>query len=249
MPRPNTCPQPARPARCGAWALACALLLSGCAALFGNSQPPAKEATDLEIQIEAAALLNPDDNGRPSPLLVRVYELRNDALFQDADFFGLYNTDKTVLQGDMLSVDQFILRPGESRSLRRKSNLQAGAVGVLAAYRDLPNATWRALVRLPPARDVRWYSPLVRDEKVRLRVQLQGKLVSIIDLSTGANSEPPANTPTRSAHAELQRSAGMPNPPDPPQGSATLPSIPSKEELLQPGQSLSDALKLLPGKP
>ena len=203
MPRPNPRPHPAWPARCGAWAVAVvsAWLLCGCAALFGNSTPPHKEAADLEIQIEATNLINPDDNSRPSPLLVRVYELRNETLFQDADFFSLYNTDKTVLQGDMLTVDQFILRPGESRSLRRKSNLQAGAVGVLAAYRDLPNATWRALYKLPAARDIRWYSPLLRDEKVRLRVQLQGKVVSITDLATGSNSEPAR----QHAHTQRQR--------------------------------------------
>lgn len=250
MPRPNPRHHPAPPARCGAWALAIAsvLLLCGCAGLFGSGTPPAKEATDLEIQIEAAALLNPDANGRPSPLLVRVYELRNEALFQDADFFSLYQTDKTVLQGDMLAVDQFILRPGESRSLRRKSNPQSGALGVLAAYRDLPHATWRALYRLPPAREVRWYSPLLRDEKIRLRVLLQGKTASIADLGTGANSEPPANTPTstRGANADLQpaqRGDGLPA--LPPGGAA----LPSQEERLQPGQSLRDILPTLPGKP
>lgn len=257
MPRPNLRPPAAWPARCCAWtlAVASAWLLCGCAALFGGNTPPSKEANDLEIQIEAASLVNPDDNGRPSPLLVRVYELRNEALFQEADFFSLYNTDKTVLQGDMLTVDQFILRPGESRSLRRKSNLQSGAVGVLAAYRDLPNATWRALVKLPAARDQRWYSPLLRDEKIRLRVQLQGKVVSIVDLSTGINTEPPANTPTptRSAGASTNTAGNAPgadalparrNPAAPTTGV----TLPSKEELLQHGQTLQDALKLLPSK-
>lgn len=221
MPPPNLRPRLGWTARCCAWAMAiAAMLLSGCAALFGNSTPANKDPVQLEIQIEAGNLVNPDDNGRPSPLLVRVYELRNETLFQDADFFSLYNTDKTILQGDMLAVDQFILRPGESRVLRRKAHAQAGVVGVLAAYRDLPNATWRAVYKLPTARDVRWYSPLLRDEKVRLRVELQGKVAAVTDLATGDRSEPAAATPTR---ADDARSADR-------------------------GRPLGDALKLFPTK-
>lgn len=219
--------------------LACAMLLSACTTLFGDGAPPNKEQTQLEFQVEASSLINPDDSSRPSPVLVRIYELRNETLFQDADFFSLYNNDKAILQGDMLAVEQFILRPGETRSLRRKGNPQANVIGVLAAYRDLPNATWRTLYKLPPARDIRWYSPIMRDEKVRLRIGLQSKVVSIIDLATGATSEPAANVP--SSASGVADSDG---------NTSTLkgPALPPKEETIRSSKSLGEAIKLLPTK-
>lgn len=230
-----------------AWAAAVisTALLCGCAALFGGSAPQPKESSDLEIQVEASALVNPDDNGRPSPVLVRIYELRNEALFLDADFFGLYTTDRTVLQGDLLAVDQFILRPGETRTLRRKRNLQAAAVGVLAAYRDLPNATWRGAHRLPAPRDVRWYSPLLRDERIRLQVRAQGKVVSIADLTAGAPGGPFANTPTASRMAVDRADAAAEAPVQP---TATVEALPQRHDPVQQGRPLQDLLKLSPTK-
>lgn len=226
-------------------ALATPLLLGACTTIFGDGTPPKKELAQLDIRLQAGSQINPDDSGRPSPLLVRIYELRNEALFVDADFFGLYNNDKATLQGDMLIMDQFILRPGESRALYRKSNPQANAIGVLAAYRDLPNATWRAIYKLPPAREMHWYNALRSDEKVQLHVELQSKGVFIIDALAGRSSEPAAN----------QQGRGTASPPTPgeissrtnPVNAAQGPVPNPTENLLEQSKTLGNVKKLLPG--
>ncbi len=166
-------------------------LLSSCGLLTPTaSAPPPKEIPQIEIAIEASPGLNPDDKGRPSPILLRVYELRGESVFQEADFFSLQNSDKTTLAADMLTVDQFVLRPSDVRSIRRSLHPQTTAIGVFAGYRDLPNASWRAVLKLPIARDVTWYQFMRTTTKLQLRVDLQPNSISLIDTSIGANIVP-----------------------------------------------------------
>lgn len=208
-----------------------ALGMGGCSALFGPSTPPVKEPMLFEVDIEANAQVNPSENGRPSPILVRLYELRNDALFNEADFFNLYNNDKTTLQGDIIAVEQFILRPGEVKQIRRKTNPQATTFGVLVAYRDLPNATWRTSYKLPTARDDRWFNPILKDQKLRLRVDLYSKTVAILDLDTGRSNEPAASQASKSPTSASEPASKTLSP---------------GEEIIEKGKAGADVVKDLP---
>lgn len=133
----------------------------------------AKEPTKLTLTIEATSGVNPDDSQRPSPIKVRVYELKDSNSFSEADYFSLDKNDKTVLAADLLAKDEFILRPGESKKIERKSNTQTTALGVLAGYRDLPNAVWRTVYKLPEAPEAAWYRAVMPSNKTVLQIQLQ----------------------------------------------------------------------------
>lgn len=133
----------------------------------------AKEPTKLTLTVEATAGVNPDDTQRPSPIKVRIYELKDSNGFNEADYFSLEKSDKTVLAEDLLAKDEFILRPGESKKIERKSNNQTTAIGVLAGYRDLPNAVWRAVYKLPDAPEAAWYRAVLPSNKTVLQIQLQ----------------------------------------------------------------------------
>jgi type VI secretion system protein VasD len=128
--------------------LACAFLAMSSAQVLAQD---VKERTKLSLTVEATAGVNPDASLRPSPIRVRIYELKDAATFAQADYFSLDTTDKVILATDMLARDEFILRPGEKRRIERKSNAQTMAIGVLAGYRDLPNATWRVVHTLKEA--------------------------------------------------------------------------------------------------
>jgi len=133
----------------------------------------AKEPTKLVFSIEATSGVNPDDSQRPSPIKVRIYELKESGTFSEADYFSLEKTDKTVLAADLLAKDEFILRPGESKKIERKSNPQTTAIGILAGYRDLPNAVWRTVFKLKDAPDAVWYRALIPANRTDLLIQLQ----------------------------------------------------------------------------
>ncbi|MBD9483272.1 type VI secretion system lipoprotein TssJ [Pseudomonas sp. PDM14] len=123
--------------------LALLVALSGCASLS-----PYSDMTKLDLRLQASETLNPDLHGRPSPIVVRLLELKNPSSFNNSDFFSLYQRPKESLMPDLISFEELEVRPGEQRDL--KLSVQSGSryVGVIAAYRDLPEATWRYVVSL-----------------------------------------------------------------------------------------------------
>jgi type VI secretion system protein VasD len=119
------------------------VLLSGCSALS-----PYSSVTKLNLQLTASDQLNPDVHGRPSPIVVRLLELKHPVAFENADFFSLYERAGKSLAPDLVTSEELQLRPGETVSL--KLSVQEGSryVGVLAAYRDLPETRWRYTIPL-----------------------------------------------------------------------------------------------------
>lgn len=148
--------------------------------IHGHAQE-AKEPTKLSLTIEATSGVNPDISLRASPIKVRIYELKDNAAFVEADYFSLDNTDKTTLGADLLAKEEFILRPGEKKIIERKSNPQTTAIGVLAGYRDLSNATWRVVQVLKPAPEVSWYRFAIPANKLEILIQLQPQGIVLID--------------------------------------------------------------------
>lgn len=123
-------------------ALAAALLtLAGCSALS-----PYSKLTKLDLSLAGSDQLNPDLNGRPSPIVVRLMELKHPVAFENADFFSLYQRPKEALAPDLVAFEELELRPGETRELKLSVEQDSRYVGVLAAYRDLPEASWRYVI-------------------------------------------------------------------------------------------------------
>jgi type VI secretion system protein VasD len=96
------------------------------------------------MNIAVSADVNPDTQNRPSPIVLRVYQLKDDAAFKDADFFALYDKEQATLAAALVSREEFELAPGEHRSVDYKLSPDAHFVAVAAAYRDIRNAGWRA---------------------------------------------------------------------------------------------------------
>lgn len=108
--------------------------------------------TVLVGTISAAANLNPSVSQRPSPLAIRLYELRSVADFAKADFMALYQGDVATLGTGLVLRDEFTLQPGESRPYQRTLSPETRFIAVFAAYRDVERASWRASAAVQPGR-------------------------------------------------------------------------------------------------
>jgi|KBSMisStaDraftv2_1062788.scaffolds.fasta_scaffold84601_3 type VI secretion system protein VasD len=126
-------------------ALSVALLLSAC-----GSKPPPKPAS-VTGTIEATAQVNPSASKRPSPLLVRIYELKSVAAFNAADFMSLYQRDQAELAADLVTKEEFVMSPGETKTFAKTLGADTRFLGVVAAYRDLEHAKWRSVVPIQPS--------------------------------------------------------------------------------------------------
>lgn len=126
--------------------------LTGCG-MFAKAPPPPppppKPGT-LSISLAASADVNPDARSRPSPVVIRLYELKASAQFESADFISLFEKDQAVLGADMVARDEFILRPGEKKAINKPLAADTKFIGVVAAFRELERARWRSLVAVLP---------------------------------------------------------------------------------------------------
>lgn len=101
------------------------------------------------MTIAASADVNPDASGRPSPVVVRVYQLRTDAAFSTAEFFALFDEEQKVLGQELISRDEFMIGPTEKRTIDISLAGETRFVGAVAAFRDIRNAQWRSIVAAP----------------------------------------------------------------------------------------------------
>ena len=134
-------------------ALAAVLIMTGC----GKGAPPPiviappPKPAPAALTIAASADTNPYATGRPSHVVVRVYQLKGDAAFTGAEFFPLFDDDQKVLGAELISRDEYVLAPSEKRIIEVAVSDDARFVGAIAAFRDIRNAEWRVLV--PAARN------------------------------------------------------------------------------------------------
>jgi type VI secretion system protein VasD len=133
----------------GPRSLARLLLLAGgvaVAAGCGSSPPLLRGAINVDPNV------NPDRAGRPSPIVVRVYELKSVAAFNGADFFSLFDNEQATLSGELVGREEFQLQPAETRQYRRQLQPDTKFIGVVGAFRDLEQARWRQAVPVPSKR-------------------------------------------------------------------------------------------------
>lgn len=137
--------------------------LAGCGTVSKIYNPPGK----LDTVFEASAKLNPDPKGRPSPLVLRLYELKSEQNFNRAEFFALYDQDDTTLGQDLIAREEFKLAPGEHRPYERKLNEQTRFIGIIAAYRSITKAQWRVVIPAP------------KGDKIKNKIILDSLAVSV----------------------------------------------------------------------
>ena len=103
-----------------------------------------------EITFHTAEDVNPDLSGRPSPVVVKVFELSSRTIFDTQDFFTLYESPENVLGPDLIKKDELELQPDGNLEYKMALNKNARYVGIVVAYRDIDSARWRAVVEVEP---------------------------------------------------------------------------------------------------
>jgi len=122
--------------------LALGLALWGC----GSKPPP---PAIVQLTAKAGTSVNPDADSRASPVILRIYQLTATDTFEKADFFQLYDKDAATLGSDLVGRDQLALAPGDTKTISIEFKPAAKFIGVIAAFRSLDRATWRADAPVP----------------------------------------------------------------------------------------------------
>ena len=126
-----------------------AISLTGC---FGakDEPPPPLPPTKIELRVEAAQDVNPNKEGKASPVLLRIYELKGLSSFNAADYFAINQQDQTALGADLARKQEVMLRPGEKKTYFIEPEAGTGFLGAYAGFRNLGSARWRVSAPITP---------------------------------------------------------------------------------------------------
>ena len=100
--------------RAGALTCVIAVVLVASACAKGGPPKPSK----TRVALSASADVNPDGTGKPSPVVVRLFQLKGDAAFTNAEFFALYDDDMKVLGPELIGREEYVLAPAEKSRMR-----------------------------------------------------------------------------------------------------------------------------------
>jgi type VI secretion system protein VasD len=129
-------------------AFLCALvvLTAGCKLKRPKPNPAPPVAV---VSMRAQPDVNPGPDGRPSPIVLRLYQLKADAAFGNSDYFPLFDDEKKVLGGDLVSREEKELFPGQTTSLEIPLAAETRYIALAGGYHDAGSASWRAIVPAP----------------------------------------------------------------------------------------------------
>lgn len=147
-------------------------LLSACAS---EKKPPPTEieikpaaaGAGIDLIVTASPLINPDANGMPSPMVVRVYFLASPSNFAAGNFSQLWEKDAATLGATMLGKQELIVKPSEAQRIVAKMPDGTAVIGITGGFLNYQKAKWRALF------------PLVGDPPHKLKAEVKTLAIDI----------------------------------------------------------------------
>ncbi|MCL9781230.1 type VI secretion system lipoprotein TssJ [Vibrio sp. S4M6] len=111
-------------------------LISGC-----SIRPKDVTEPHLVVNIQAASNINPNTEGKPSPVVLRIYELADSQAFEQADFVHLYNDEQKTLKDSLLLV-RHLPSVMPDKSSQQVLPLASGTkyIGVIAGFANYHDA-------------------------------------------------------------------------------------------------------------
>lgn len=110
--------------------------------------------TEFEVSFVVDENINPNDEGRASPLKLRFYELKDLTTIKNANFIDLYKDDKKILGASLLKTR--ILNPftpGESRKENFIIDPTAKYIAVFAEFIEYEGAKFKLAIPAEAYRD------------------------------------------------------------------------------------------------
>ncbi|WP_437806544.1 type VI secretion system lipoprotein TssJ [Sorangium sp. So ce1078] len=163
-PGPRRGPAPllrgAAPARAAAAVAAAALAASLGAALPAavagctSAAPPpaAPEPCDVQIvtlSIYASDNINPNENGNPRPVVVRLYQLKSSARMENATYDQILLKDKETLEDDLAKVDEVEVFPNDLVEVKFERLPDASHLVGAALFHSPKGSSWKTFYEFP----------------------------------------------------------------------------------------------------
>jgi type VI secretion system protein VasD len=133
-----------------AFALASCLTAGGCHNTPPPEAPKKCPPQKITVSILTSSSANPTPTGEPRPVIVHVYQLKNDERLFNASFEQMWHEDKETLTDDVIHTDQLEMYPATRQDLHfdRVETLQH--IAAVALFQEPKGKSWFTSFDLPP---------------------------------------------------------------------------------------------------
>lgn len=122
-------------------------LLSACSAANTKVGGLLDLDTDFTLRFIAENNVNPDDSNIPSPVIIRMYELKSTKLFENANFIDLYERDSEVLGKSMITKQSLkALQPSAKHKSEFVLSKEAKYIGLYVEFLQYENAKYKVTI-------------------------------------------------------------------------------------------------------
>lgn len=103
----------------------------------------------IKVNVAASSKLNPDSYSDSLPVRVKIYQLTEPQLFNEATFRQLWKSDKAILGDTLLAKKEITVIPDEEKNYKIARIEEAQYIGILALFRKPGQSKWRVVKKLP----------------------------------------------------------------------------------------------------
>ncbi|WP_395344129.1 type VI secretion system lipoprotein TssJ [Ningiella sp. W23] len=127
------------------------LLIALAVALLGAcaSPNPVEKKSSFVYAISASDTINPDINGRPSSVLLRVYQLKSKRNFENARYEDIFSQGQHTLGAEFLSVDEYLIDPNTNMQIELEVLEASRFIGIAVGFRSINATNWRTVIAMP----------------------------------------------------------------------------------------------------
>jgi type VI secretion system protein VasD len=123
-------------------------VISACANATVQTPKPC-DVQMVTLYIYAADNINPNDTGKPRPVVVRLYQLKNEVKLTNAQYDDVLLKDKEVLGEDVVKTDEVEVYPNDLVQVKFERNKDASVLGGVALFHGPKGQSWKTFYQFP----------------------------------------------------------------------------------------------------
>lgn len=124
--------------------------LASCAPAPPPAAPKPCDVQVVTLNIYAADNINPNERGNPRPVLVKLYQLKNDVRMDNATYDEILLKDKETLGEDFAKVDELEVFPNDLVQVKFERVKEASVLAGVALFHGPKGTSWKTFYAFPP---------------------------------------------------------------------------------------------------
>lgn len=122
---------------------------AGCAAPPEPKEPEPCDVQVVTLSILSAENINPNENGNPRPVVVRVYQLQNEVKLLNASYDDVLLREKETLAEDIMKVDEVEVFPNDLVEVKFERIPEASTLAGVALFHGPKGQSWKTFYEFP----------------------------------------------------------------------------------------------------